>query len=30
MTKMSTVTASITPSTEIKVMIERKVRFGFR
>src|SRR5437773_3160224 len=29
-TRISTVTPSITPSTEINVMIERKVRFGFK
>src|ERR1700720_731437 len=29
-TRIKTVTPSITPSTEIKVMIERKVRFGFK
>ncbi len=30
MTRISTVTPSVTPSTEIKVMMERKVRFGFK
>src|SRR6478609_7516812 len=29
-TRISTVTPSITPMTEIKVMIERNVRFGFK
>src|SRR6267378_181837 len=30
MTRINTVTPSITPSTEISVMIERNVRFGFK
>ena len=29
-TRMSTVTPSVTPMIEIKVMMERKVRFGLR
>ena len=30
MTRMRTVTPSITPTMEIRVMIETNVRFGFR
>ena len=30
MTRISTVTPSITPMIEMSVMIERKVRFGLR